>query len=594
MEEGGAHMETKQSLKKRLDVAAGRTEADLVIKNGRVVNVFSGEIIEKDIAVCDGIIAGVGDYIGKTELDAEGRYVLPGLIDAHIHVESTFVTPEEVGRLLVPHGTTTIIADPHEIVNVAGMTGFQYMLDAADETVLDIRYVIPSCVPATPFEHSGAVVDAADMEEPMKDPRIIGLGEFMNYTGVVQGEEAIVDKLLVAIREGKIIDGHSPGLMGNELNAYAAAGVATDHECTTIEEMKERIDAGMYVQLRQGSACHELAKLLKGVTTENSRRCLLCSDDRQLKTIFEEGHIDGHLRICVEEGIDPVTAIRMATLNAAECYGLSDRGAIAPGRRADLVFVEDLKEFQVQKVLIRGEVVAEEGRYLPEVKRRDISPVKGSVNVKDFSKEKLAMHLQSPKVCVIDLLPESIVTRKGIAKVEIDAEGDFVYHKEVDICKMAVVERHQGTGAVSVGLIRGYGLKEGAIAITVVHDSHNIIVVGTNDEDMEKAVNELIRVQGGAVIVRDEEVLELLPLPVAGIMSDQTGEWVNEKLVRIHQIAIEELGVSPKVDPLMTLCFMALPVIPEVKLTDMGLFDVTEFRFIPVDMKEDQEKRKKE
>lgn len=588
-------MDTKQSLKKRIDVAAGRTEADLVIKNGKVVNVFSGKIIEKDIAVCDGMIAGVGDYRGKKELDAEGRYVLPGLIDAHIHVESTFVTPEEVGRLLVPHGTTTIIADPHEIVNVAGMTGFQYMLDAADETTLDIRYVIPSCVPATPFEHSGAVVDAADMEEPMKDDRIIGLGEFMNFTGVVHGEDLVLDKLLVAIEEGKIIDGHSPGLLGKGLNAYAAAGVSTDHECTTVEEMQERIDAGMYVQIRQGSACHELVKLLKGVTQENSRRCLLCSDDRQPKTIFEEGHIDGHLRICVEEGIDPITAIQMATLNAAECYGLSDRGAIAPGRRADLVLVDDLKVFHVHKVLICGKVIAEEGRYLPEIKRRDISLVKGSVNVKDFSKEKLKLHLQSPNVCVIDLLPESIVTRKGTAEVDLDAEGDFVYHKDIDICKMAVVERHQGTGAVSVGLLRGYGLKAGAIAITVVHDSHNIIVVGTNDKDMETAVNELIRVQGGAVIVREGEILELLPLPVAGIMSDQTGEWVNEKLVCMHRIAREELGVNPKVDPLMTLCFMALPVIPEVKLTDMGLFDVTEFRFIPVDveemMKNEEEKK---
>lgn len=573
----------KQVLKKRLDVAAGRVKADLVIKNCKVVNVFSGNIQEKSVAVCDGVIAGVGEYSGEKEIDAMGRYVLPGLIESHMHIESTFVTPEEVGRLLIPHGTTTIVADPHEIVNVAGVKGLNYMLDAADNTVLDIKYVLPSCVPATPFEHSGAVLDAEAMKRPVLDERILGLGEFMDFAGVIGADDSVLDKLLVALNSGKMIDGHCPGLSGNDLNAYAAAGVTTDHECSTIEEMQERIDNGMYVQLRQGSACHELAKLLKGVTPVNSRRCVLCSDDRQPKTIFEEGHLDAHLRICVNEGMDAITAIQMATINAAECYGLSDRGAIAPGRRADLILVDNLTDFKVRTVLIQGEVVALDGRYLPEVKRNDISAVAGSVNVRDFSVEKLKLCLKSPKVNVIDFLPESILTRKGTAVIKIDADGDFVYNPEEDICKMAVIERHNGTGSMAVGLIRGYGLRDGAIAITVTHDSHNIIAAGTNNEDMALAVEELVKQQGGAVIIRKGRILDAMPLPVAGIMSDQSGEWVDEKLVNMHRIACDELGVSRLLDPLMTLCFMALPVIPEVKLTDMGLFDVMRLQFMPLE-----------
>ena len=572
----------KRTLKKRLDVAAGRTEADLVIKNCQVVNVFSGTIGKKNIAVCDGVIAGVGDYAGERELDAEGSYVLPGFIESHMHIESGYVTPEETGRLLVPHGTTTLIADPHEIVNVEGLRGLNYMLDAAEKTVLDIKYMMPSCVPATPFEHSGAVIDAKAMEEPMKDPRILGLGEYMNFRGVIDGAEAELDKLLVAIRAGKLIDGHCPGVTGKALNAYAAAGIATDHECTTVEELQERIDNGMYVQLRQGSASRELVKLLKGVTPFNSRRCVLCSDDRQPKTIFEEGHLDGHLRICVREGIDPITAIQMVTINAAECYGLSDRGAIVPGRRADLVFVDDLKDFRVNRVLIAGEPAAREGRYLPEVTRTEIAPVAGSVKVKDFDGEKLKLHLTSGKVRVIDVVPGSILTRMGTAQIALDGEGDFVYRPGEDICKAAVIERHKGTGSMALGLIRGYGIHSGAAAITVAHDSHNIIAAGVNNRDLELAVRELVRQQGGAVLVKDGRVLEVMPLPVGGIMSDQSGEWVDAKLVRMHRLAREELGISDQVDPFMTLCFLALPAIPELRLTDQGLFDVTRFGFTDI------------
>ncbi len=582
LSENGGFME-KKVLKKLIDVAAGRRKADLVIKNCRVINVFSGRIVNGDIAVSDGIIAGVGDYEGEKVIDANGRYASPGFIDGHIHIESSCVSPEEEGRLLVPHGACTIIADPHEIVNVCGITGLDYMMKAAENTVLDIKYVLPSCVPATSFEHSGAVIDAEAMEEPMTRENVIGLGEFMNFTGLVAADDDALDKILVAKKNGKLVDGHAPSLSGKGINAYAAARVLNDHECSTLEEMNERLENGMYVLMRQGSACHDLRKLCKGVTAENSRRCLLCSDDRQPKTIFEEGHIDGHLRVCVEEGIDPVTAVRMATINAAECFRLYDRGAIAPGYRADIVLLDDLKDFGVNRVFIRGELVAEEGRYLPEVKKHDISSVRGSVVVRDFSKEKLLMHLKSDMVHAIEIVPGGVVTKKTKVRIKLDGKGEFVFDENNDVVKIAVVERHKGTGNVACGFLKGYGLKKGAVALSIAHDSHNIIVVGTDDDEMEVAVEKLCEQCGGIVLVKDGSVLESMPMPIAGLMSDRTGEWVDEKLTEIHDKAFSELGINRDIDPVMTLCFMALPVIPEIKITDMGLFDVGKFDFIPVE-----------
>lgn len=573
----------KETLKKLIDVAAGRIPADLVIKNCKVMNVFSGEITSGDIAVSDGMIAGIGTYEGKETVDAKGRYAAPGLIDSHIHIESSYVSPEEIGRLLVPHGATTIIADPHEIVNVCGLRGLEYMLEAAKGTALDIKYVLPSCVPATPFEHAGAVINAPEMEEPLQIEEILGLGEFMNFPGVIQAEDGVLDKLMAAKNAGKFIDGHGPGIAGKELNAYAAAGILADHECSTVEEMKERLENGMYILMRQGSACHNLRTLLAGVTEQNSRRCLLCSDDRQPKTILHEGHLDNHLRICIEEGLDAMTAVRMATLNAAECFGLKDRGALAPGYRADIVLFDDLKEFHVNRVWIEGRAVAEEGTYLPKICPHEISSVKGSVVVKDFSKEKLKMHLKSDLVHVIEILPGGVVTKKETAQIKLDEKGEFVREAEKDIVKVAVVERHQGTGNVACGFLKGYGIKEGAVALSIAHDSHNIIVVGVSDEEMTFAVEELVRQEGGIVLVKEGEVIERMPLPIAGLMSDQSGEWVDEKLTAIHEKAYSELGICGDVEPVMTLCFMSLAVIPELKLTDMGLFDVTSFSFIPVE-----------
>jgi len=574
----------KEALKKRIDVAAGRIPADLVIKNCRIVDVYNAAILEdQSIAIVDGYIAGIGDYAGVQEIDAQGQYAVPGFIDGHIHIESSYVTPEEIGRLLVPHGATTIIADPHEIVNVCGMDGLDFMLTAARKTKLDIRFMLPSCVPATPFENAGAVIDAAAMEKPILEEQILGLAEFMNFPGVIYAADDVLDKLLVALQAGKLIDGHSPGISGKDLNAYVVSGIHTDHECSTTEEMLDRLSRGMYILLREGSACHNLRTLLKAVTPANSRRCILCSDDRQPETILKLGHLDNHLRICVEEGLDPILAVQMASLNAAECFGLRDRGAIVPGLRGDIVLVDNLQDFRVQRVFICGEEVAAKGVYLPPVEYCDNSTVRGSFHVKDFSIEKLKLSLQSSHVHVIDILPGGVVTGKGIADVTRNEQGEFVYQPEQDIVKVAVVERHHNTGNVAVALLRGYGIQSGAVALSIAHDSHNIIVVGVNDEDMTFAVEQLVKQGGGIILARDRKIVDSMPMVVGGIMSDQSGEWVSEKLKQMHEAAYVQLGISREVEPIMTLCFMSLAVIPELKLTDMGLFDVTKFGFIPLE-----------
>lgn len=573
--------ETKETLKKRIDIASGRTKADLVIKNCKVIDVYSGQIIYGDIAISDGTIAGIGEYSGIEEIDACGAYASPGFIDGHIHIESSYVSPEEIGRLLVPHGGTTIIADPHEIVNVCGITGLNYMREAAKHTKLDIVYALPSCVPSTPFENSGAVIEANDMIDPIQYNDIFGLGEFMNSVGVVNNDDSCIDKLMVAKDAGKLIDGHCPGTSGKLLNAYAGAGILADHECSTVEEMNERIKNGMYILLREGSACHNLRTLLKGVNEYTSRRCLLCSDDRQPKTIFEEGHLDSHLRICVEEGIGAITAIQMASLNAAEAFRLYDRGAIAPGKRADIVLFDSLTDFNISKVFIEGELVAKDGKYIPEFETYSIDSVKGSVSVKEFSASKLKLSLKSDKVKAIGVLPGGVVTANKTVNISRNEEGDFIFDPKQDVCKVAVIERHHNTGNVACALLADYGIKSGAVAVTIAHDSHNIIAVGVSNEEIACAVSALIEAEGGIVLVKDGKVIESMAMPIAGLMSDKNGEYVSDRLKAIHDKAYTELGINENVEPVMTLTFMSLAVIPELKLTDMGLFDVTKFEFVP-------------
>ncbi len=568
-----------------IDAAAGRRKADLVIKNCRIVNVLSGEIYAGEVAIADGRIIGMGAtaYDGEQTFDAGGKFLAPGFIDAHIHIESSYISPEQLGRIVVPCGTTTIIADPHEIANVCGLKGLRYMLDAAQRTRLNIVYAMPSCVPATPFEDAGAVLDAEDMRGLLLDRNIFGLGEFMNAPGIINCDDTALDKIILARKFGKLIDGHAPNLTGKELNAYMSAGIVGDHECRTLDEMHERIAKGMYVLIREGSACHDLKALIKGVTPANSRRVLLCSDDRQPKTILELGHMDSNLRLCAEAGLDPITAIQMTTLNVAEAFRLHDRGAIKIGARADLVLLDDLKSFRADKVWIGGELVATDGKYLPEIIPADISSVRGSVKVKGFGVDRLRMHLTSDKVNVIGIEPGGVVTKKFTASVKRDASGDFIFDPAQDICKVAVIERHHETGKVGLGLLGGYGIKRGAVAVSVAHDSHNIIAAGVGNEEIFCAVDALIKMEGGMVLVNGGEVIASIALPIGGLMSDLSGEELKEKLDALHAKAHAELGISADVEPVMTLTFMSLPVIPEIKLTARGLFDYATFGFIPLE-----------
>ncbi len=577
--------EGKSSLRIAIEAAAGRRKADLVIKNCKIVNVFNGEIISGEVAIFGGKIIGMGkaEYDGEKIFDAEGKFLAPGFIDAHIHIESSYISPEQLGRIIVPRGTTSIVADPHEIANVSGLRGLKYMLDAAQKTKLNIIYAMPSCVPATPFEDAGAILEAEDMAELLGDENFFGLGEFMNAPGIINCDEKALDKILLAKKFGKLIDGHAPNVTGKNLNAYLCAGIVGDHECTTPEEMNERIAKGMYVLIREGSACHDLKKLIKGVTPANNRRVLLCSDDRQPKTILELGHMDSNVKMCVAEGISPITAVQMATINVAEAFRLYDRGAIKIGARADLILLDDLKNFNVEKVWIGGELVAENGKYLPEIIPADISSMRGSVKIKNFSADSLKMHLTSDKVNVIKILPGGVVSKKIIAEVKLDAAGDFIFNPAQDVCKVAVIERHKATGKIGLGFLNGYGIKSGAVAVSVAHDSHNIIAAGVSNEEIFCAVDALIKMEGGMVLVKDGEIISSIPLPIGGLMSDISGEEMREKLDALHEKAHVELGISKEVEPVMTLTFMSLPVIPEIKLTARGLFEYETFRLIPIE-----------
>jgi adenine deaminase len=443
--------------------------------------------------------------------------------------------------------------------------------------------MVPSCVPATAFEHSGAVLKAEDIKEALNHDRILGLGEMMDFPGVVAATDLVLDKIMEAKRLHKVIDGHSPAISGAELDAYASTGILTDHECENEQELHDRIRRGMYVMLREGSACKNVLMLLGGVTARNSRRCIFCTDDRQPKSILTDGHINNNVRIAVQDGLDPIEAICMATINSADCYHLTDRGAIAPGKRADFLLCNDLNEFTMHQVYVKGSLVAEDGIICEASQAGRDNRVSGKMNVKSFSVERLRLSLSSPHVRVIDIIPGGVVTGAGEATVRVE-NGKWVHDENQDIVKLAVVERHNGTGNVALALLRGYGLQGGAMATSVAHDSHNIIVAGDDDEDMAMAVEHLVSIGGGMVIVKGKKILASFAQQVAGLMSYEPGSVIAEQLDNLHHIAQDALHIGKKIDPFMTLCFMSLPVIPAYKLTDMGLFDVRSFSFVPLEL----------
>lgn len=571
----------KQKLIKLIDVAAGRKKADLVLKNAKIVDVFQAKILTGDIAISDGYIAGIGEsYQGVEERNYTGKYVAPGFIEAHIHIESSYVSPEEFSRVFIPRGTTTILADPHEIVNVAGLKGLDYMVNAAKNAKMDVRYMMPPCVPATNFETSGADLYADDMEDALKTGEVDGLAELMNFPGVINADDKMIDEILMAKKYGARIDGHAPQVVGKDLNAYIAAGPANDHECSTLEEAEERLARGMYLLLREGSVTQDLRKLLPIVNTANSRRCLLSGDDVQAKTAINKGHLDNSIRICIDEGLNPITAIQMATLNPAEYCGLNDRGAIAPGRRADMVVFESLEDFAVEETYILGEKLSQGNEYLGEVNYYPIDSVESSMHVKDFTREKLQLHLNSDKVRAIGVVPGEVLTTEEHVTVRRDGDDNFVYNDQEDVTKIVVVERHHNTGNVNVNLLSGYGIKAGAIAISIGHDSHNIIATGTNDDDIFMAVNELIKQEGGAVVVKDEKVISRMELKIAGLMCNLPAEKMIAQQDALDEAVHEELGVPDNVNPVMTLSFMPLVVIPKLKITDKGLVDVEKNAFV--------------
>jgi len=573
-------------IKHLIDVASKRKKTEILLKNCKIINVFSNEIIEGNLAIDSGKIIGIGDYQGLIEIDLEGKYLSPGLIDSHVHMESSMVLPSQFARAVVPRGTTSVITDPHEIANVCGLEGIKFMMESTKDLPLNVYYMLPSCVPATPFENSGARLEAKELKTLIDNPMVLGLGEMMNYPGVIEGDSKVIDKLKLVQDYNKVIDGHSPDIKNERLNAYIIGGVKTDHECSTVDEMNDRLRRGMYISIREGSAAKNLEVLIKGVTLENERRCLFCTDDRHPEDIIKSGHIDNNIRMAIKKGIDPIIAIKMATINVCECYGIKNLGAIAPGYDADLIVIDSLEDFNILEVIKDGKFVAKDGKPLFSVKKEDTEKVSNTINFKKIYEEDLKIKLTSNHVNVMKLLPHSLLTKKVIRKIERDEKDYFKFNGEKDILKLVVIERHNATGNIGFSLVENFNLKKGAIASTVSNDSHNILVIGDNDHDIYLAIEEIKKIKGGVVIVSKGEILEKLELPIAGLISDKPIEEVKDILEKMHKIAHDRLKVNKDIDPFMTLAFLALPVIPEIKITDKGLFDVVNFKFIDISVNE--------
>lgn len=552
-------------------VAAGREKADLVLKNAKYLNVFSNEFLSGDIAVANGLIAGVGKYDGKTEIDVSGKLVLPGFIDAHIHLESSMVTPAEFAKAVVAHGTTTVITDPHEITNVMGIDGVEYMIQASQNLPIDVHFMMPSCVPATEIDESGAELDCKDIDLYLDNKKVLGLAEMMNYVGVINGDKNVLSKIVTSQAHHKKIDGHAPELSGNDLNAYIAAGVYSDHECSTFENALEKLRKGQFIMIREGTAAHNLKALMPLLTQQYYSRCMFATDDKHPSDLLHGGHIDYIVKQALKNGADPIVALKTATHHAARYFLLNNKGAIASGYLADIVVVDNLEDFNVETVFKCGKLV-----FDGEVKDFSAPTVDEKLSEKCFD----TFHLDSVtpssfkvdgKLGLIGLVGGELLTRNLGTADKIDVEND--------ILKIACIERHKGTNHIGVGYVKGYSLKSGAVATSVAHDSHNIITVGCNDDDIAVAVNAIKDSKGGIAVVENGKIKALLELPIAGLMSDEPLTTVNEKLENAKSSAYE-LGADKSIDPFMTLSFLSLPVIPSLRITTKGVFDAENWKML--------------
>lgn len=584
-------MERWDGLKNRIQTASGRKKAELVLKNGWVVNVFTEELERADVAIAGGMIVGLGNYEGEQTVDVSGSFICPGFLDGHIHLESSMIIPAEFERAVLPHGTTGVVTDPHELANVAGTQGIEYILAATADLRMDVFVMLPSCVPAAGLDESGAVLAAGQLEPFYRHERVLGLAELMNSYGTVQGDESIMKKILAADGAGKIINGHAPGLQGKQLNAYVAAGVGDDHECSGAEEALAKLERGQWIMIREGTAAKNLEALISLCRAPYYQRCMFVTDDRHPGELIKMGHMDYIIRKAISLGADPIQAIKMATLNPAQYFRLAKRGAVAPGYRADLVVLSDLEQVTVTQVYKDGKLAADQcgvtetkGQERTESEKALYPRIYQSFHLPEVTKEQLQVVPQGNLVRVICLTPYGLLTtERTIAWTEIPGYAPGVDVNQ-DVVKIAVLERHHDTGHIGLGFLGGYGLKAGAVAASIAHDSHNLMIAGTNDTDMVLAANTVRRNQGGLAVVRDGKVLGELPLPVAGLMSLEPAGEVGNKLDGLKAIT-RELGIPEAIDPFMTLAFTSLPVIPKLRLNTCGLIDTEKQEVIPVTYK---------
>lgn len=573
------------TLEKRIKVAAKKIPADLVIKNGTIVNVFTGEFMSGDIAITEGMIVGIGSYDGVETIDAQNKVIVPGFIDGHVHIESSLLTPKEFSKVVLQHGVTSVITDPHEIANVAGVDGIQFMLEEAKSLPMDIYVMLSSCVPATAFENNGALLNAEQLEPFLSEPEVLGLAEVMDFFSVKNGDSVMMDKLAMVQEADGYIDGHAAGLTREELNIYLAAGIRTDHESIDAQEAKDRLDLGMHLMIREGTVAKDLMALLPAVTAKNARRCLFVTDDKLIDDLLVEGSIDHIVRLAIQKGLDPITAIQMGTLNTAECFNLKHLGAIAPGYQADFLILDDLETVAINQVYKKGVMISDNGNlttalFETNVEKKRIGADLAKINTQELTTAALAVPLTNPLCNVIEIIPNSLITNHLKENVTVK-NGYFVPSIESDQLKIVVIERHNGTNHVGLGIVKGFRLTKGAIATTVAHDSHNIVAVGTSDQEILKAVEQVIRTNGGLTVVAGEEVLASLALPVAGLMTESDYLVVNQQLKELNQ-AVATIGKELNFNPFLTLSFLTLPVIPKLKLTDLGLFDFEQSAHIPI------------